>query len=177
MQRVMIVGAPGSGKSTLARMLGDRTGLPVHHMDRLHHLPGWEPRPHDEKVAMGIEIENGSHWIFEGGMSATYDHRAERADTLIWLDLPVALRLWRVVHRMWRYYGQTRPDLTEGCEERISWETVDFLIWIVQTRKGARRKIRKVIADHGQDLTVYHLSRPWEVDAFVAKIDRGDIAA
>ena len=36
MQRVMIVGQPGSGKSTLARRLGERTGLPVVHIDTIH---------------------------------------------------------------------------------------------------------------------------------------------
>ena len=45
MRRVMVIGAPGSGKSTLARALGERTGLPVFHMDHIHHLPGWAERP------------------------------------------------------------------------------------------------------------------------------------
>lgn len=36
MKRVMIVGQPGAGKSTLARQLGERTGLPVVHIDTIH---------------------------------------------------------------------------------------------------------------------------------------------
>lgn len=174
MQRVMIVGAPGSGKSTLARMLGDRTGLPVYHMDHLHHLPDWQPRPFDEKIAMGHAIEAREKWIFEGGMSATYDNRAARADTLIWLDLPVALRMRRVLRRIWQYYGTTRPDMAEGCRETLGWHTVEFVQWIIQTRKGGRRKIMKLINTYGSELTVYHLSRPWEVDAFITKFDQGD---
>lgn len=41
MRRVMIVGHPGSGKSTLARAMGERTGLPVVHIDQIHWRPGW----------------------------------------------------------------------------------------------------------------------------------------
>jgi adenylate kinase family enzyme len=35
MERIMIVGQPGSGKSTLAQVLGEVTGLPVIHIDKI----------------------------------------------------------------------------------------------------------------------------------------------
>ena len=44
MKRVMIIGQPGSVKSTLARFLGERTGLPVVHIDKIHWKPGWNER-------------------------------------------------------------------------------------------------------------------------------------
>ena len=47
-------------------------------------------------------VENGERWIFEGGLSRTYDHRASRATSLIWLDLALTLRLWRVGARVER---------------------------------------------------------------------------
>ena len=39
MRRVAIIGSPGSGKSTLARRLRDLSGLPLHYLDLLWHLP------------------------------------------------------------------------------------------------------------------------------------------
>ena len=45
MKRVMIVGQPGAGKSTIARQIGQRTGLPVVHIDKIHWMPGWVERP------------------------------------------------------------------------------------------------------------------------------------
>ena len=39
LRRVAIIGSPGSGKSTLARALRDLTGLPLHYLDMLWHLP------------------------------------------------------------------------------------------------------------------------------------------
>ncbi|MFK7837896.1 MAG: hypothetical protein AB8B60_16935 [Sulfitobacter sp.] len=95
----------------MARMLGAQTGLPVHHMDHIHWRDGWIERENPEKLALASEIEAQERWIFEGGLKATYANWATRADTLIWLDLPVGLRLWRVTKRLLRFWGQARPDM------------------------------------------------------------------
>jgi len=171
MQRVMIVGGPGSGKSTLAQIIGERTGLPVHYMDHIHHLPDWKPRPTPEKHAMAHAIENTDAWVFEGGMSSTYETRAGRADTLIWLDLPVALRLWRVTARLFRYYGQTRPDMADGCIETVGMHTWEFYVWIIRTRKGNRAKLTALTAKHRDRLDIYHLTSRRAVAAYIAGID------
>ena len=43
MERVMIIGCGGAGKSTLARQLGEKTGLPVVHLDQIYWSPGnWQ---------------------------------------------------------------------------------------------------------------------------------------
>lgn len=169
MQRVMINGGPGSGKSTLARALGAATGLPVYHMDHLHWKPGWVPRPLAEKVPMAHAIEDSDRWIFEGGLSTTYDHRATRADTLIWLDLPVGLRYRRVVWRLATSYGRTRPDMTDDCPERFHGETLAFWKWIWDTRHSHRTRLLRLIGDHPH-LAVHHLTSRRAVRDFYAGI-------
>ena len=172
MRRVMIVGGPGSGKSTLALWLGEVTGLPVHHMDHIHHLPGWRQRPTEERLAMALAVEKGEAWIFEGGFSRSYDHRASRADTLIHLDLPMPLRLWRVLARLRRYHGQRRPDMAEGCTETLGMHTVEFVNWIVTTRRAQRQKILDLTRRHPH-LAVHRLRSRREVARFMAGF-RGD---
>ncbi|MEL6639901.1 MAG: hypothetical protein AAFP98_01085 [Pseudomonadota bacterium] len=169
MQRVMINGGPGSGKSTLARALGAATGLPVYHMDQIHHMPGWEPRPLAEKIPMANAIEAKEEWIFEGGLSATYANRASRADTMIWIDLPVSIRFLRVVKRLIKDYGKPRPDSAPDCPEEISLETFAFWKWIWDTRKTHRIKLQKLIDTHPH-LTVHHLTSRQAVRDFYREI-------
>ncbi|MEM9797267.1 MAG: AAA family ATPase [Pseudomonadota bacterium] len=162
----MILGGPGSGKSTLARQIGVRTGLPVHHMDRIHWLPGWVMRDRTERIAMANAVEAQDAWVFEGGLSATYDNRAARADLIVWLDLPIVLRLWRVVMRWRDYRGSSRPDLPAGCPEQLDPE---FLLWIVTSRRRTRRRIRMLLAGPGKGKAV-HLTRPRQVRVFLETV-------
>lgn len=169
MRRVMISGGPGSGKSTLARIMGERTGLPVHHMDHIHWKSGWIMRDRDARKAMALAIENSDSWIFEGGFSTTEAHRASRADTIVFLDLPVGLRFWRVVMRMLRNYGQRRPDLPEGCPERFDRQTLTFWRWIWTTNRKKLRKMPKLFAQYPH-LTIHHLQTRSQVAAFIANL-------
>ena len=150
----MIVGQPGSGKSTLARLLGEATGLPVHHMDHIHWMPGWKMRADCERMKMVRAVEDSDAWIFEGGFSRTFDYRRERADTLIFLDTPFRLRIWRVTWRFVRDYGKTRPDMAEGCPEGNWREMWVFYKFIWKTRRTARERILKLIASAPDGLSV-----------------------
>ncbi len=170
MQRVMIVGGPGSGKSTLARILGERTGLPVFHMDHIHWQAGWVERPLAEKIRLAHEVEAGESWIFEGGLSSTYENRIARADRVIWLDLPVGLRFWRVLRRTVWHLGQTRPDLPDGCPEGFTRETLPFWRFIWRTRHSARRRILSLLASAPQHVKLVHLRSRGEVAVFLRSL-------
>lgn len=165
MKRVMIIGQPGSGKSTLARAVGERTGLPVVHVDHIHWMSGWVERPKSEKIALAIAEQNRDVWIFEGGLGATKEHRLERCDTLINLDFPLWLRAWRVFKRTFIHYGKTRPDLPYGCPEQFSYE---FWKWIWDTSRKNREANVRWMAKAGPDVAVYHLRSARDVRAFVA---------
>jgi adenylate kinase family enzyme len=167
MNRVMIVGGPGSGKSTLAIALGKATGLPVFHMDMIHWKPGWVERDKKEKVRLVGQIEAADKWILEGGLSVTYANRATHADTLIWVDLPLPLRVLRLIRRRWQYRGgATRPDLPENCPEKLDWE---FLHWTLTASATTRQKIERTVSNAGC-LKVYHLRTPTQVKDFLIGI-------
>lgn len=170
MKRVMIVGQPGSGKSTLARIIGDKTGLPVVHVDRIHHLPGWKERPRAEKIAMALAEQAKPNWVFEGGLSATYEDRFNRADTFVFLDIPLSLRSWRIVMRTLKHYGRTRPDMQDGCPERFN---AEFNKWIWDTRHTGRVKPLAMLARAQGHKAAWHLRNRSDVAAFVAGLDAG----
>ncbi|MDZ4394994.1 AAA family ATPase [Cypionkella sp.] len=169
MQRIMVVGQPGSGKSTLARMLGARTGLPVVHMDQIHWQPGWIERSRDDKDRLCAEVEALPAWIFEGGHSRTYDSRAARADLLIWLDVPIWRRLWRVSKRTLLGRGRTRPDLPENCPEMLR-KLPEFYRFIWRSRHVSRDRIVRLLAEVRPDLPVVFLRNLAELRAYVATL-------
>ncbi len=167
MKRVMIVGAPGSGKSTLARRLGARVGLPVVHIDRIHWKAGWVERPLDERLLLIRAAEVTEVWIIEGGLSATWHERAARADVFVWLDIPIGIRLWRILRRSWVHRGRTRPDLPEGCPETFGKQTVAFIGYIVTSRARTRERMSRFHAQF--DGPAFRLRTTEDVSAFLTK--------
>jgi adenylate kinase family enzyme len=162
----MILGGPGSGKSTMARWMSEQTGLPVRHLDHVHWMPHWTPRPSAQRLAMVRAYEQEERWIIEGGLSETHPSRMARADVLVWIDLPVSLRLWRVLRRSIRYRGRGRPDLPDGCIERFDRDTAAFILWIWQDREKGRQRILKNLGSAPGHLAVHHLRSSREVAAF-----------
>ena len=167
--RIMIVGQPGSGKSTLAQALGKATGLPVIHIDRIHWQSGWVERSRAEKTRMCKEAEQGERWIFEGGHSATWASRVARADMLIWIDRPVGLRVWRVLRRSLSSLGRTRPDLADGCPERLGF-LPEFIRYIWVTRNSGSAKIARLALLAPSGCKVVHLCSDQDEARFIADV-------
>ncbi len=168
-RRIMIVGGPGSGKSWLSHRLGELGGLPVHHMDHIHWLPGWIERDPREKDMLTREIHAKERWILEGGHSRTYGDRAARADLLVWLDLPAGLRMRRVLWRSIRHHGRTRPDLPDGCPETLGRQTVDFLRFIWRTRETSRQAVQRAVDRRPATLSFVHLISSRQVSEFLSR--------
>lgn len=157
MRRVMIIGQPGSGKSTLARAVGEIAHLPVYHMDHIHWQPGWTERPKAEKAEICADIIARDRWVFEGGFSANWSDRLDRADAVIWLDMPLPLRLWRVFRRTLQYNGRTRPDLPENCPETFN---AGFYHYIWRTRSTGRDNCARLFAQARPDQMAHHFTNP-----------------
>ncbi|WP_157667648.1 AAA family ATPase [Comamonas serinivorans] len=168
-RRIVIIGRPGSGKSTLARRLGERLNLPVVHLDRLFWLPGWT-QPDEAAFRARVQASTeGPGWISEGNYDrTTFALRLPLADALIWLDPPRSLCLWRVIARNRR--GGRRPDLPEGCEERLNAEFLAFLRYVWRYDRDHRPRIEVGLAQHGRHLQVHRLNSDAAVKAFWAAL-------
>lgn len=163
----MIIGQPGSGKSTLARELGLLTGLPVIHIDQILWKTGWIERSTEDRGKLISKVHQQESWIFEGNYPQTIPERIAQADTCIWLDFPLGLRLWRVIARTLHYHGTNRPDLPEGCPERF---TMEFFWWIISTRKSGRGLGQNIIDNTPSHLTVHQLRNAQHVLTFLENI-------
>jgi len=142
-----------------------KTGLPLYHMDHIHYRPGWDERTAEEKDTLCHEIHMKDEWVFEGGHSRTLDERIERADTAIWLDLPVWLRMRRCLWRTVKNHGKTRPDLQKDCPERFDLEFYRF-IW--RTRNSSPAKIHNKLTPPPPGLKIHHFTSPKQVEGFLS---------
>ena len=138
--RIMIIGSGGSGKSTLARQLGERLKLPVIHLDKEFWNSGWVETPCEEWREKQSTLFDGEAWIADGNYIGGMDLRLERADTAIFLDFGRLVCICSVIKRRLKNRGKTRPDMAEGCPEKIDFE---FLKWIWQFPKKTRPDILK----------------------------------
>jgi len=114
MKKVIVIGSGGAGKSTFSRRLGEATGLPVIHLDAHFWRPNWEPTPKDEWKAKVGELLKGDEWIMDGNFGGTRELRMQAADTIIMLDFPRRVCMYRVVKRAFQFHGKKRPDMGEG---------------------------------------------------------------
>lgn len=166
MQRILIIGCGGSGKSSLAARLGDRLAIPVHHLDKLFWKPGWQPAKRDEFVSAIKEISGTEAWIMDGNYGGTMELRMSGADTIIFLDLPTVTCLWNVIKRYFRYRKRARPDMTEGNNERLNFE---FLNWILSYRATRRPGIISMLREQSSEKNVIVLSSRKAIDQFISE--------
>ncbi len=133
-RRILIAGTSGSGKTTLARRLASVLGIRHYEIDALFHGPDWQPRPSfsDDVQALTAQPE----WITEWQYPAVRDLLADRADLVVWLDLPRTLVMARVLRRSIRrallreqlWHGNREPGLHRVLVDpdhivRWSWRT------------------------------------------------------
>lgn len=95
-RRVLVAGCSGAGKTTVAAALADRLGLPHHELDALRHGPAWVPRP--TFVADVAAFAATGSWVTEWQSDVVRPLLLERADLIVWLDLP----RWRVFTQLLR---------------------------------------------------------------------------
>jgi len=167
MRRVLVIGSGGAGKSTLAARIAARAGLPLVHLDALYWHRGWVETPKAEWARVVGELAARDAWVMDGNYGGTLPDRLQACDTVIFLDLPRVVCAWRVTRRWLRYRGRTRPDMAEGCDERMTWE---FLRWIWTFPRRRRPEVLRQLAalDAGQRVVI--LRSAADVARFVAAL-------
>lgn len=150
-KRILIIGCSGSGKSTLAARLGEITGMPVIYLDSEFWNAGWIEMPQDEWRAKVPQLLKGDAWVADGHYNGTLDIRLKRANTVIVLDFNKFVCLYGAIKRFLQNHGRTRPDMAEGCPEKIDWE---FVCWIWNFNRKERPVMMKKLANFGGNVII-----------------------
>ncbi|MBQ3214958.1 MAG: DNA topology modulation protein [Oscillospiraceae bacterium] len=171
MERIMIIGCGGAGKSTLARQLGEKLGLPVVHLDKLFWKPNWVQVSQEEFDALHQAELAKDKWIIDGNFNRTIPERIARCDTIIYLDFNRFACLWGVLKRNLTNRGVVRPDMGEGCPEKIDFE---FLKWVWNFNKDKRERYYQMI-DETKHAKAIVLKNRRAVKRFLKELTEGKI--
>ena len=143
-RRIVVLGTSGSGKTYLAQSLSQLFGVPHVEFDAYRHGPNWTETPDDIFRKQLAEALQGERWIADGNYSVARAVVWPRATTLVWLDYPLRVVLWRLFWRILRR-GIFRQELWNGNKENM-WEHFFFrkdslFVWVFKTHWLRRRTL------------------------------------
>jgi adenylate kinase family enzyme len=169
-RRVLVAGTTGVGKTTTARRISQVLGVPHTEIDSLQHGPGWVPRPTFREDVEAYTSEPA--WVTEWQYRDVRAMLADRADTLVWLDLPIPVALWRLVRRTVRR-SVRREVLWNGNVEPPLWtfftDREHIVRWGIRTARNGLRKV-SALEESAPHLRIVRLRSQREVDRFVERL-------
>jgi adenylate kinase family enzyme len=174
--RILIIGRTGSGKTTLAKELAAKLGIPHVELDSLFFNPDFST------VALPVLRERtsaaiaGERWVTDGNKSAVRDLVWPRADTIIWLDYPLAVSIWRLGKRaIWRT-SVLQEQAAKTGEKKAGLFKKMFsagrgVLRALQSHMGQRREFPKLFAlPENQHLAVVRLRSPQATQQWLARV-------
>ena len=95
------------------------------------HGPNWVDLPNEEFHAHTADALSGDGWVVDGNYAAVRDLTIGQAETVVWLDYPISIPLWRVVPRtvrriirheeLWNGNRETWHGALFGCDSLVVW--------------------------------------------------------
>lgn len=119
-RRVVVLGVTGSGKTTAGRRIATAIDALHIELDAQYWDPNWaesEPGVFQERVRQAID--GAERWVTDGGYARhLWEITWVRADTIVWLDYPLRLSMWRLFRRSVRRIVR-REVLWAGNRETV----------------------------------------------------------
>jgi adenylate kinase family enzyme len=163
----VVANASGCGKTTLGRAVAERSGAPFLELDALVHGPGWVETPDDALCAALAPILAGERWVIDGHYRRKIgDLVLDRADLVVWLDLPPRVWLPRLVGRTLRR-AITGEELWNGNRESLRgvlWGRDSLFGYALRTHRRRRAEWAGVLPRYPH----IRLASPREVERFLA---------
>jgi adenylate kinase family enzyme len=138
---------------------------------------GWTRAPAEEARRGLATAVAGERWILEGNFldaDGGAGGRFERADTVVFLDLPRRRCLWRILSRRVRDRGRSRRDLPEGCREGFD---PGLLWWIWRYPSADRPRVLTLLDGLDSRVAVHRLRSGLEIKRFLDALWRPGVFA
>jgi adenylate kinase family enzyme/ADP-ribose pyrophosphatase YjhB (NUDIX family) len=172
MQRINVKGESGAGKTTVSQELASRLGLPWVELDALHHGPDWTEASADQLQAKvrGFMDASPGGWVIDGN----YERKlgglvVDAADTIVWLDLPLRVKLRRVWRRT---RARIRGELKLWNDNVETWRSAfwgreSLFAWTIRSHFRHRRQWPRL---YGGDPRVIRLRSETEIREWLATL-------
>ncbi len=176
MKFINIIGTTGSGKSTLARELAEKTKLQNIELDNLLWLDDWQESSNDALfLKLKVAMENAAAgWVIDGLYTRTIPMVMEKVDTVIWLDYPFHINLYRLTKRT---LGRviSRKKLWENSNNRESLKLMlskeSIFIWLIKSYPKNRKKYSDLMQNPAyQHIQFIRLTSPKQTEAFLKQM-------
>ncbi len=180
--RIHVTGNSGSGKSTLAARLAKAIDAPFVELDALNWLPGWVGLNAEDPAELERRFRcatQGERWVTAGSYTALAQRTFwPRLSTIIWLDLPAPLLVYRVLHRSWRRWRNAEL-LWDTNRERFwphcaLWRGEESLVWWIATQHSRKRlQTKRAMAEpRWAHIRFVRLASSADVEALAAAVER-----
>src|SRR5919197_744332 len=170
MRRVAVIGGTGSGKTTVSRLLAQRLCVRHVELDALFWKPGWVmPSAEEFRPIVEAALEPDG-WVVDGNYRTRLGTFVlEQADLVVWLDLPLRTKFWRIFRRtLRRVRGREVLWGTNVDTWRGAFLSRDSLfVWLLKTHYANRRTLPEFLARYPH----VRLQSQREVARFVACVE------
>ncbi len=168
MKKIIVIGCGGSGKSTFSRKLSEVTGLALFHLDQYYWKANWVKSDKEEWAQVVEVLCQKPNWIMDGNYGGTMDLRMRYVDTVVYLNFPTLLCLWRVIKRTLAFLGKSRPDMPPSCNEHFSLEFLHYVANYNRTRRPV--VLQKLNALHRKK-RIHIFTHDRQLDSFIRSLE------
>lgn len=173
MKFINIIGTTGSGKSTLARKLAEKLKIQYIELDDLLWLDDWQESSNDALFyKLKVAMENAATgWVLDGLYTRTVPIILGRVDTVIWLDYPFHINLYRLTKRtLGRVISQKKlwknSNNKESLKMMLSKESI--FVWLMKSYPKNRKKYFNLMHNPAyQHIQFIHLTSPKQTRHFL----------
>jgi adenylate kinase family enzyme len=118
--RMHILGASGSGTTTLGKALSTKFGFKHFDTDNYYWLPSEPPFQEkrdilDRQELLKRDLESNSEWVLTGSLCGWGDIFIPFFDLVVFLWIPMDIRISRIKEREVKRYGQEAVSEVEKC--------------------------------------------------------------
>lgn len=164
MKRILVIGNCGVGKTTLSKKLAQKLMLPLIHLDYFYWKPNWTKPGKEEWRTKVRKLVKNEKWVMDGNYRSTFDIRVPASDTIIFLDFPKQLSLFRVFFRYLKNIGRVRHDIGGSNYDKIDF---GFIKWIWSYSKA---EMLERIRAHKTTQSFIHIKNAQDIENFLKSI-------